>query len=102
MSYYTSTNYTTTATTWKSGTASSSGTWRITDTTPWLENPSNQRMNFIPRELQNDVEPIQGEPKGAKYLVSYMFKEPKDPVVFLKNEKDMKALVIALLMRGGR
>jgi hypothetical protein len=59
---------------------------------------SNQQMSYIPQELADEgFEPIQGTPKGAKYLVSYMFKQPKDPVVFLKNEKDMKELVKKLL-----
>ena len=50
----------------------------------------NYQFSSIPTDLQDEVEPISGEPKGAKYLISYAFKKSKDPVVFLKDEKDMK------------
>jgi hypothetical protein len=64
----------------------------------YLQSQQNAPMSFIPRELADDgFEPIQGEPKGAKYIISYMFKKPKDPVIFVKDKKQMEILVNDLL-----
>ena len=85
---------------WTSGALLDSGTaanWQwnydgVANTSVGLE--SDGALSFVPSELADDgFEPIQGEPDGAKYLVSYLFKIPKDPVVFLKNIKDMRSLV---------
>lgn len=63
-----------------------------------LQAAQNQLLSFVPRELADDgFQPIQGNPKGAKYIISYMFKKPKDPVIFVKDEKQMKILVNDLL-----
>lgn len=66
--------------------------------TAYLLQQQNQPLSFIPRELVDDgFEPIQGNPKGAKYIISYMFKEPKDPVIFVKDKKQMEILINDLL-----
>ena len=67
-----------------------------TDTTVYNWQP-NYSISYIPADLQDEVEPISGEPKGAKYLISYAFKKAKDPVVFLKDKKDMDKYVEDLL-----
>lgn len=54
-------------------------------------------LSYMPWDAPPEIEPIMGIPKGAKFLVSYAFKKSKDPVVFLKNEKDMEEMVIRLM-----
>lgn len=90
--------------TYSDNTATSSGLWQYYDSSVYLDNEHNTGYSSIPESVQraaeddgNVFEPIQGDPEGAQYIVSYMFKEPKDPVVFVKNKKDMMALVNALL-----
>lgn len=52
-----------------------------------------RRLNYTPWNMPEEVEMIQGNPKGARYLISYAFKEDKDPVVFLKSKKDMMVML---------
>lgn len=71
--------------------SSTTDNYTTIDVTAYYDTSINSNISFVPEELADEgFEPIQGNPKGAKYIVSYMFKEPKDPVVFLKTEKEMK------------
>lgn len=78
-----------------------SGTYNWTTTDPFTyhfveSSPESQSLNYHPSDLPLDFEFIQGKAKGAKFLVSYAFKKSKDPVVFVKNKKDMLLLVSRL------
>ena len=44
-----------------------------------------------------EPEPITGVAEGARYLISYELKESKDPVVFIKNKKDLMVELQRLL-----
>ncbi len=70
-----------------------------TDGSGWrgahLVGHAQYNYNYIPSEL-DDVEAIQGEPKGAKFLISYAYKKSKDPVIFLQSKKDMIKMLQAL------
>ena len=83
-------------------TTTASGTYAWTTTDPFTyhyveSSPDSRGMNYRPSDLPADFEPIQGIAKGAKWLVSYAFKKSKDPVVFVKSEKDMLLLVQRLV-----
>jgi len=58
----------------------------------------SESLNHIPDEARDEgVEPIQGNPDGARYLISYAFKDDKDPVIFLENKKDMMQMLKRLM-----
>lgn len=95
--YSTTTSSVTTASV---STASGTYAWYTTDPYGYhyIEStPESSGLNYMPDDVPDVVEPIQGKARGAKWLVSYAFKKSKDPVVFVKNEKDMKLLVERLL-----
>lgn len=87
-------NYSTTSGTirWVETAPDGDGSWRGA----YLDSRASYDYNRIPSDLEDKVLPIQGEPKGAKYLISYAFKKAKDPVVFLKSRQDMIKMVQAL------
>ena len=89
----------TTAGNWISGSHTwPQGAYIYVDGLSYLDTLRNERLSFVPKELADEgFEPIQGEPEGARYLVSYMFKESVDPVVFVKLKKEAMALVKELM-----
>lgn len=92
-------DYYTDSTSYSTGTFSSGTTWASNTTgSIWVVDDAGSRHSFVPDDLADEgFEPIQGDPETAKYLVSYLFKEPIDPVVFVKSKKEAMELVEKLL-----
>jgi hypothetical protein len=76
-------------------TNTTSGTIEWQNSSVWLNEPAVEyAYGYIPDELDN-ILPIQGNPDGAKWLVSWAYKK-KDPVAFFKSKNDMLKFVLAL------
>lgn len=78
------------------GTALTSGRWTFTNGSVWLNNDAVEfNYGYIPSEIDM-IPPIQGNPKGAGWLISWAYKK-KDPVCFCKSKSDMIKIVNDLM-----
>ena len=67
-----------------------------TTSTGWVTGTQVNQWNdagidysFIPQGVRDVVEPIMGRPARAKFIISYAYKKDKDPVIFIKNRKQL-------------
>jgi len=73
-----------------------SGTLTWDSDSVWLNTSAVDFLySYVPDELE-DIPPIQGNPDGAKWLVSWAYKQ-KDPVAFFSKKEDMLKFVAALM-----
>lgn len=78
------------------GTILLSGNWTNTSGSVWLNNDAVEyKYGYIPSDIDM-IPPIQGNPKGAGWLVSWAYKK-KDPVCFIKSKSDMIKIVNDLM-----
>ena len=78
------------------GTILLSGDWTNTSGSVWLDKRAvKYEYGYIPSDIDN-IPPIQGNPKGAGWLVSWAYKK-KDPVCFVKSKSDMIKIVNDLM-----
>jgi len=79
-----------------SGTSFLSGNWINFNGSVWLNNDAVEyAYGYIPNEIDM-IPSIQGNPKGAGWLVSWAYKK-KDPVCFVKSKSDMIKIVNDLM-----
>jgi len=94
VEYYSTTDLNSSITTGTDYTTSS-GTLTWTNGSAWLNADGVEyAYGYIPSEIDN-IQPIQGNPDGAKWLISWAYKQ-KDPVCFLKSKTDMLNLLSCL------
>jgi len=78
------------------GVTLTSGTWTTYNGSVYLNNDAAEFYNYVPVDLEPEIQPIQGDPKGAGWLVSWWYKK-KDPVCFCKSRSDMLKIVSDLM-----
>ena len=70
--------------------------WIKTNDSAWFnKDTAEYQYGYIPSEISN-IPPIQGNPKGAGWLVSWAYKN-EDPVCFVKSKSDMIKIVNDLM-----